>query len=94
MVCKEQADKQVVSDERPIGTDLSEFIVVAVKRRQMKMALKSKGSDSEVQVDKRKSGGGDAKSQSGAELEGERKKFGQLAKQRVAAAMVGYLCSK
>jgi len=86
VVCKEQADKQVVSDERPIGTDLSEFIVVAVKRRQMKMALKSKGSDSEVQVDKRKSGGGDADSQSGAELEGERKKLGQLAKQRVAAA--------
>ena len=94
VVCKEQADKQVVSDERPIGTDLSEFIVVAVKRRQMKMALKSKGSDSEVQVDKRQSGGGDAESQSGAELEGERKKFGQLAKQRVAAAKVGYLCSK
>ena len=94
VVCKEQADKQVVSDERPIGTDLSEFIVVAVKRRQMKMALKSKGSDSEVQVDKRKSGGGDADSQSGAELEGERKKLGQLAKQRVAAAKVGYLCSK
>jgi len=52
----------------------------------MKMALKSKGSDSEVQVDKKKSGGGDAESQSGAELEGQRNKFGQLAKQRVAAA--------
>lgn len=86
-------EKQVVkqNEERPIGTDLSEFIVVAVKKRQMKMARKSEESASERKLEMRKSGGDDdvrsppKNEETMAELEAERKKARELIRQRTAA---------
>ena len=52
------ADQEVVKqNEKPNGTDLSEFIVVAVKKRQMKMAKKSGGGAGEVIHETRRFGG-------------------------------------
>ena len=90
---KEGDSKQVVTvkqDERPIGTDLSEFIVVAVKKRQMKMAKKSGGEA--LQNDRRKSQGEEEyvshhgkNSETMAELEAGKKKTCDLVRQRTAA---------
>ena len=91
---EEEGDsKQVVAvkqDERPIGTDLSEFIVVAVKKRQMKMAKKSGGEA--LQNDLRKSQGEEEyvnhhgkNGETMAELEAEKKKACELVRQRTAA---------
>jgi len=78
------AERQVVKqDERPIGTDLSEFIVVAVKKRQMKMGKKSGGGAGEAMHEMRKSGGEEDVSHRKNELE-ERKEACELVRQRTA----------
>ena len=92
-------EKQVVkqNEERPIGTDLSEFIVVAVKKRQMKMARKSEESASERKLEMRKSGGEDdvrsppKNEETMAELEAERKKARELIRQRTAAKVQKFM---
>jgi len=84
----EDDSKQVVAekqDERPIGTDLSEFIVVAVKKRQMKNGKKPGGVAGEVMHGMRKSGGEEDVSPRKNELEAERKKACELVRQRTAA---------
>jgi len=90
----EGGSKQVAAeekqDERPIGTDLSEFIVVAVKKRQMKKARKSGGGASEAASELRKSGGEENTShqkneETMVELEVERKKAKDLIRQSIAA---------
>lgn len=84
----EDDSKQVVAekqDERPIGTDLSEFIVVAVKKRQMKNGKKPAGGAGEVMHGMRKSGGEEDVSPRKNELEAERKKACELVRQRTAA---------
>jgi len=84
----EEDSKQVVAekqDVRPIGTDLSEFIVVAVKKRQMKMAKKSGGDAGEVIHEMRRSEGEEDFSHRQNELKAERKKSCELVRQRTAA---------
>jgi len=91
----EENSKQVVpgpeeQNETPIGTDLSEFIVVAVKKRQMKKVRKSGVGASEATSEMWKSGGEeDTSRQKNGETtmaeQEERKKARELIRQRIAA---------
>ena len=88
--------KQVEVNQRTTGTDLSEFIVVAAKKRQTKSkkARKSGVGASEAASEVRTSGGEEdisrqkSEETTMAELEAERKRATELIRQRIAAKVL------